>query len=335
MPLDNQSHPELVLHIGGAKCGSSAIQAFLRQNAKSLSSRGIAVPGETLDFNSVVSGQQIWAFEEAATVGDPVAFGARLTRLFEDAEARDCNRLILSAENICNHPDLAPILMRARGNRPVKVVFYVRRQDDFLISGWQQWHLKTFASVEAFLADRVGRVGCWYSMIAPWADLFGDENIIVRPFVREQLKDRDVVSDFCASTGIDEVGLDTRKRNANPSFDEALARLAHRVRDVFEDQHDNQFYETMVNLLGEDALKRHSSSSLLDLETRNRIFARYSEENDALRDRFLPELGKVPLFRPPTEANVRHLTETAKMSDEMAMLTRSVYALAQKLDKAS
>ena len=335
MPLDESSHPELVLHIGGAKCGSSAIQAFLRQNASALAARGIAIPGEALDFNSVVSGQQIWAFEEAATDGDPIALGARLTRLFEDAEARGCHRLVLSAENICNHPDLAPVVMRARGNRPAKVVFYVRRQDDFLISGWQQWHLKTFSSVESYLADRVGRVGCWYSMIAPWADLLGDENIVVRPFVRAQLKDQDVVSDFCAAVGIDDEGLDLQKKNANPSFDEALARLAHRVRDVFDDQHDNRFYEVMVRLLGKEALKTRSASALLDLETRNRICARYAEENDALRDRFLPDLGSAPLFRPPSEANVLQMTEAAKMSEEMAMLTRAVYALAQKLDKAS
>ena len=335
MPLDDPSRPELVLHIGGAKCGSSAIQAFLRHNANALANRGIAIPGEALDFNSVVSGQQIWAFEEAATGDDPAALGPRLTRLFDEAEAQGCHRLVLSAENICNHPDLAPVILQARGNRPVRVVFYVRRQDDFLISGWQQWHLKTFSTVQAYLADRVGRVGCWYSMIAPWADLFGDENITVRPFVRKELKDQDIVSDFCAAVGIEGEGLDQSKRNANPSFDEALARLAHRVRDVFEDQHDNHFYEVMVRLLGNEALKSRSASSLLDLETRNRIFARYAQENDALRDRFMPELGNVPLFRPPTEANVRTLTEAAKVSEEMAMLTRSVYALAQKLDKAS
>ena len=90
-----------------------------------------------------------------------------------------------------------------------------------------------------------------------------------------------------------------------------------------------------MRLLGKEALKTRSASALLDLETRNRICARYAEENDALRDRFLPDLGSAPLFRPPSEANVLQMTEAAKMSEEMAMLTRAVYALAQKLDKAS
>ena len=228
MPLDEC---EVTVHIGGAKCGSSAIQAFLRQNVETLGSRGIALPGTGLDFASEVTGEQIWAFEEAATSGDGTQdLERRLSDLFTAADEKAARQVILSAENICNHPALAEAFRRASGNRAIRVVFYVRRQDDFLISSWQQWHLKVFPSLEAYLADRVGRVANWYSMITPWADLFGDANVIVRPFVREQLKDGDVVADFCETLGIEIDGLSPLKRAANPSFDEALARLAHRVQ---------------------------------------------------------------------------------------------------------
>ena len=333
MPLDDS---ELVLHIGGAKCGSSAIQAFLRQNSVALSDRHIAVPGKTLDFRSEVTGEQIWAFEDAATgAGDPSDLVGKLTSLFEEADEKGANKVVLSAENICNHSSLAPVLGRAWGNRPIKVVFYVRRQDDFLISGWQQWHLKVFDTIEAYLADRVGRVACWNSMIAPWADVLGDENIVVRPFVRDHLKNRDVVADFCDVIGVDQAGLSPLPRAANPSFDEALARLAHRVRDVFDGPHDNRFYETMVRLLGADALKQDSASSLLSLETRHHILARYAEENELLKRRFLPKFGDASLFNLPGEDNVRELSDAKKLSDDMAMLTRCVYALAEKCDKAS
>ena len=327
---------ELVVHIGGAKCGSSAIQAFLRQNSETLSDRHIAVPGKALDFRSEVTGEQIWAFEDAATgIGNPSDLVARLTKLLEEADEQGANKIVLSAENICNHACLVDVLGRARGNRPIKVVFYVRRQDDFLISGWQQWHLKVFDTVEAYLADRVGRVACWHSMIAPWADVLGDDSIVVRPFVRDRLKNRDVVADFCDVIGVDQAGLSPLPRAANPSFDEALARLAHRVRDVFDGPHDNRFYETMVRLLGTDALKKESASSLLSLETRHHILARYAEENELLKKRFLPDFGDAPLFNLPSERNVRDLSEAKKLSDDMAMLTRCVYAIAEKCDKAS
>ena len=333
MPLDES---ELILHIGGAKCGSSAIQAYLRQNAETLMNRNVAVPGKALDFSSEVTGEQIWAFEDAATgASDAAGLKARLIKLFADADDHGTGKIVLSAENICNHASLAPILASTCGNRSVKVVFYVRRQDDFLISGWQQWHLKVFDTVEAYLADRVGRVACWHSMIAPWADALGDDNIVVRPFVRDHLKNKDVVADFCNVIGIDQTGLSALPRAANPSFDEALARLAHRVNDVFDGPHDNRFYETMVRLLGADALKKDSASSLLSLETRHHILARYAEENEQLKKRFLPELGDAPLFKLPNEDNVRNLSDAKKLSDDMAMLTRCVYALAKKCDKAS
>ncbi len=333
MPLDEC---ELTVHIGGAKCGSSAIQAFLRQNAETLGSRGIALPGTGLDFASDVTGEQIWAFEKAVTAGGGTQdLERRLSELLTLADERAAKNVILSAENICNHSALAEAFRRSVGNRAIRVVFYVRRQDDFLISSWQQWHLKVFPSLEAYLADRVGRVANWYSMITPWADLFGDANVIVRPFVRERLKGGDVVADFCEVAGIEIDGLSPLKRDANPSFDEALARLAHRVRDVFEGPHDNRFYEVMVRLLGQDALKKASASSLLPLDVRRRILSRYDEENAALKERFLPQLGDAPLFRPPGDANVLDLSEAQKTSDDIAMLTRCVYALAEKLDRVS
>ena len=327
---------ELVLHIGGAKCGSSAIQAYLAQNAGALAARRVAVPGKLLDFTSEVTGEQIWAFENAACGDtDVAALKQRLQALLNEAGARGHRKVVLSAENICNHPALSVALRSVCDGRPAKIVFYVRRQDDFLISSWQQWHLKMFDSVEAFLADRVGKVACWHTMIAPWADAFGDRNVRVRPFARERLKGRDVVTDFFDCIGVSQDGLADLARPANPSFDEALARLAHRVRDVFDDQHDNCFYEVMVRLLGQSALKKGSASSLLDLETRHRILARYGDENAALKTRFLPELGDAPLFRPPAEADVLTICDRQKMSDDIAMLTRAVYALARRNEDGS
>lgn len=323
---------KVVLHIGGSKCGSSAVQASLRQNVETLATKGVAVPDPSLGFSAEITGEQIWLFENAATHGEEHKIASLLKETVEAAQSKGQDTLIASAENICNHPSLAAPLADALNGFDVKVVLYVRRQDDFLISGWQQWHLKQFDSLSSFLADRVGRVANWYEMVCPWADAFGDDRIDVRPFVRDRLKDGDVVADFYDRIGVDPSGLKPLERVANPSFDEALGRIAHRVRDVFDDQHDNRFYEVMVRLLGPAALKSGSASSLLDFETRARILARYKDDNDALKARFLPELGNQPLFRPLTGTDVIETSEAEKLSQEMAMLTRAIYALAQRAE---
>lgn len=319
---------KVILHIGGSKCGSSAIQAYLRQNVSALADQGVAVPGKEMDFQSTVSGEQIWFFENAAGQKDIARIVAQVRAMLEQAKQDNKNAVIISAENICNHSFLAPALKQAISDTAAQVVFYVRRQDDFLISGWQQWHLKHFDSISAYLADRVGRVGNWHQMIVPWADAFGDECISVRPFVRHHLKSGDVVADFFDLIGVSQDTLSPLNRVANPSFDEALGRIAHRVKDVFDDQHDNTFYEVMIRLLGASALKTESASSLLGLDTRRHILARYAEENEALKQRFLPQLGKQPLFCALEDTDVSNKSETDLLSEEMAMLTRAIYALA-------
>lgn len=324
--------PRFILHIGGSKCGSSAIQAYLSRNAETLAARGVGVPGKNLDFSSEVTGEQIWYFENSVASGDTEAIASRMGILSETARDSGIETVIVSAENICNHPALAPVLAEALRMNEVRVVFYVRRQDEFLISSWQQWNLKRFDSVEVFLAARAGRDARWFSMVTPWAEAFGDDVLTVRPFLRNALKNGDVIADFFAVSGLPNDGLQPLSRDANPSFDEALARLAHRVRDVFDGPHDNRFYDVMARLLGKDALKKGSASSLLDLETRKEILALYEEENAALKSRFMPDVTEGPLFPPPTAENVIVTSDAENLSDEIALLTRAVYALAARLE---
>lgn len=330
--MPSPSEPRFILHIGGSKCGSSAIQAYLARNAEALGARGVGVPGNALDFVSEVTGEQIWFFEDSVASGDIGGIGSRLRSLSETARERGLGTVIISAENLCNHPALAPVFAEALRSNDVRVIFYVRRQDDFLISSWQQWNLKRFESVEAFLAARAGRDARWYSMIAPWAEVFGDDAMTVRPFLRSALKDGDVIADFFSVAAVSNEGLQPLTRDANPSFDEALARLAHRVRDVFDGPHDNRFYDVMARLLGKDALKKGSASSLLDLDTRMRVLALYEEENAALKARFMPSVPEGPLFPPPTAENVIATSDAEQLSDDIAMLTRAVYALAARLE---
>lgn len=325
--------PEVVLHIGGAKCGSSAIQAYMARNLSALSDLGVLVPGTAMDFASDITGEQIWVFENAAVSGDMAGLSARVSSTLDQARERNAAMLVLSAENMCNHPALAQVMAETLAGLKVRVVFYVRRQDDFLISSWQQWNLKRYSTVETFLAERAGKDARWNTMICPWAEAFGDDRVTVRPFVRSHLNNGDVIDDFFQVIGVGQEGCRPLERNANPSFDEALARLAHRARDVFDGPHDNRFYDVMARLMGDCVLKKGSASSLLDLDTRRAVMELYRDENAALKQRFLPDMGEGPLFAMPRPEDVIERSEAEKLSDDIAMLTRAVYALAARSEK--
>ena len=323
----------LIIHIGGAKCGSSAIQDHLARNHGRLRSDGVLVPSKGLTLADEILGQQIWFLEHLSVRPDgPDVLKHRIGRLGVHMEAKGLHTLIVSAENICNHRPLAEWFASAAEGFETQIVFYVRRQDDYFISAWQQWELKRFASMQAYVAEKAGHDANWLDMIAPWEAAFGAKAIVLRPFRRDVLHGRDVVTDFLQELGLPQDGYDPPKGVSNRSFDEHLGDLAHRAQDVFKGPHDNDFYGVMVRLIGEKAFKSRSASHLLSLDERLALLSVYDEGNRALRDRYLPEFGDRPLFDPPTPDDVAVPTEAEKLAAENALLVRALYRLARLVD---
>ena len=323
----------VVLHIGAAKCGSSAIQHHLANNLARMGQIGIGVPGKNLDAESEVTGELIWFFENLGEREDRLGIlRRRFARLLARSETSGHSHLVVSAENICNHPDYAVLLREALPGIDTKVVFYVRRQDDYFISAWQQWNLKRFNSLDDYLSLRVGLDARWLATIAPWIEHFGLESVIVRPFRRDLLVGNDVVSDFFCSIGFGEADTGPLGGTVNSSFDENLAEMAHRIRDVFRDAHDNEFFEVMVRLMGKPALKKGGASQVLTLEQRQSIYDRYRDENEELKRLCLPELGEHPLFEPPVSEDVSEPSDIERLKAENAILMRGLYLLAKKID---
>lgn len=322
----------LILHIGAAKCGSSAIQAYLSLNRANLLNNGILSPDLELGLDSEFKGQQIWQIEKIAALENRVDV---LTDVLEKLRAHmiqvGLHTLIISAENISNRPDLAAVFQKAATGFETQIVFYVRRQDDYLISAWQQWDLKEESTLEQILDGQRARNLDWNAIISPWADSFGDGNVIIRAFRRDKLTDNDAVQDFFWSLGLSQENCTPLPDAANRSFNEHLGDLAHRIQDVFENQHDNRFFSVIIDLLGNDGYKTGSASLLLTLEQRRKIMAGYDKSNQDLKRRFLPEFGDSPLFEAPTEKNVNTMSDIEKLRAENALLMRCVYKLAQKL----
>lgn len=326
------SGPTIIFHIGAAKCGSSAIQGYLRQNHAVLAQNGTVVPGTRLDLESEVLGECIWFVERM--MGEEDGQGVlrrRISRLAAHAARTGASHLVISAENICNHQALAALFRAASAGFDAKVVFYIRRQDDYFLSAWQQWNMKRYPSLDDYVEKRAGVDANWLEIANTWADAFGDANMLVRPFSRERLVDGDVVADFLAVTGIDGSGCTPLASAANQSFDGHLADMAHRIRDVFDGAHDNEFFVVMAQLLGDKAFRTGSASHLMSLDDRIALLKHYDADNNTLKRRFLPELGDAPLFRPPSEKDVRPMSDIERLQAENAVLMRCVYLLARKL----
>ncbi|MEP5198739.1 MAG: hypothetical protein ABJQ66_04925 [Paracoccaceae bacterium] len=328
---------KLILHIGGAKCGSSAIQRYNATHRDRLASQYVClVPDTTLGMEGPFTGEQIFFFEQMRKDKENGVkiVASRMGQLKRYMQQHGLQTLIVSAENLINLGGCEKLFASVASEFDVEIVLYVRRQDQYFVSAWQQWHLKTYASPQAYVDARLGIDANWTNMLRPWEEQFTSAKFNVRIFQRNRLIEQDVVADFYATSGLGGLLEGTQSLVANKSFSEHLGDMACRVQDVFDSPHDNAFYEVMADAIGAQAFKKSSGSHIYTLQEREDILDAYADCNEQLRQKYFPDIAAdIPLFDPPTERDVVVKTDEEKSAAEIDLLTRAVFGMLQQLRK--
>jgi hypothetical protein len=292
----------LVLHIGANKTGSSAIQAFLRLNAAELARSGLFVAPSDLSLDGEISGQHVWFVEEL--LSDIPAGGRRIARRIDKLMAGlpEDARLLISAENLSNGTGAERVFGGLAETYDVQVLFYVRRQDELLLSSWQQWESKISGDFWAWLTDCVGIRGNWRSVLQAWENVVPRNNITVRIYERSRMPDGDVIADFARALGLSERLSELQRPEGvvNASYADAVVELAKGNRALFHDKHDNDFYNA-VEQLTEGRYHRNPRESVITHEQRRAILRRYVESNEWVRAHYFPDLPE--LFVRPKPAD--------------------------------
>ena len=322
---------ELFLHIGAGKCGSSAIQRFLAVNSDGLADAGMLVPGHDLTAGSKGCDMHLQYFEEGIDRPD---FGTEVRERLADLKATAVRRgdraVVISAENLINPKGFVDLFPPAVDLFDVRIMAYVRRQDDFVVSAWQQWQIKQHTDFWDYYATTRGKVN-WFSQLEPWKQIYGRDAMVVRRFDRRALVDGDVVADFCDVIGVDVDRLE-RTGEANRSLHERFHPLASNHRTaLFRSIHDNRFYRFLEEVLGDSAYKDYRGSTLLTLAQRRMIVADHEGPNDRLKAEYFPELGDQPTFPPPTADDV-HDNAGPPMDDATQLLWVAMFRLWSRMD---
>jgi hypothetical protein len=224
---------ELVLHIGTGKTGTSSVQFFLRDNRDRLAELGLLyprTPGRARHSRLVlfaspddeIEGYPHWARQKQS---DPATFRRIFRRrLLKEIEQSGLSRVLMSDEEL--YKASVPTLQRLgrfTGGiaRELRLVCYLRRQDDHMVSRYQQgvkvgWvsRLDAWAREDmSDLYDYAGRLGQHRQLLAPGA-------IVVRRFEASAFTGGSLRQDF-----LDAVGVDARADemvqlpDLNPSLD--------------------------------------------------------------------------------------------------------------------
>lgn len=209
----------LYLHVGTRKTGTTALQKFLDINYYLLKkTHGVLYPraGQVLS-DGYHAHHRLFNINNKSAVD---SLDANIEAIIDEGLGAKC--CVLSSEILADSSsfkhDLSVYKSILGLADKVKIILYLRRQDAYLESSYSQ---KTKLSENRDILSHKQELCLDYrSMCDRWRDLVGKENLIVRIYEREQLKEGNIFADFLEIFKIplsDEFSLP--EKVINPSLD--------------------------------------------------------------------------------------------------------------------
>ncbi|NNE86602.1 MAG: hypothetical protein HKN27_00875 [Silicimonas sp.] len=303
---------DLFLHIGPHKTGTTAIQTAFADNAAALRRRGLLYP----KCNWAYPAHHRLAFAMKDKVnpidGSRPDFATELDALCQALEKSRLPRAFISSEEFFACP--ADRIARLKAALPVEnvtILAYPRRPDTFLISCHNQKTKQVgngfAAPITRFLkephkiAPEIDALAC----ITAWADVFGNDNVALRPFEAGSPLD-----DMVARFGIEGIAPNKTLNSSVPGVVAEVMRLA-KVQDMGVAQQRKLFAKA------NEVFADRPPFSINDAD-RLRIIETFEADNDALFARFGQENPyRTANFRPSQNAHTQNIT----VHDLMALIT--------------
>jgi hypothetical protein len=243
---------DVTLHIGSGKTGTSTIQRVLRRNPDALRAAGLLYPRTPGRARHTQLGLFVRPDDELVShadwltgdYGEPAAFRRDFRkRLDREITRSGAQGVVFSDEGLFSAGDRTIRRMRRLTRRlgsKTRLVVYLRRQDDHLVSRYQQVvkmgevaPLTTWAK-----QDWVGTYD-YYLRLRAWQELEPDA-FVVRRFERKRMVNGSLVSDFldAAGIGLDEATL-THTEPRNESLGAEAIELL-RILNIYRVKHESE-----------------------------------------------------------------------------------------------
>ncbi len=207
---------DAVLHVGSGKTGTSTIQSFCRRNRDRLRALGVLYPRTPGEARHGRLGLSVRSDDELAASphwgrqrwSDPGAFREDFRRELaaEIAEAGAPTVLFSDEAFFAATSDAGLGRLRQLLDdlaRTVRVVVYLRRQDDHLVSRYQQL-VKTgeVRRLAAWATDDFSRIYDYDAALRRHERLLAPDVLVVRRFERGRFTDDTLLQDFLDAAGV-------------------------------------------------------------------------------------------------------------------------------------
>lgn len=284
----------LFIHIGTHKTGTTAIQRAFKADEKALLKEGLV---------------RLRSCDRIALPSLQTAELAEMTTLLrQEAERRSARpvRYLMTCEGFsgdpltgyADAPVIASRLRAATQGFDVRIILFLRRQDDFIESLYtQRIHEGRSETFEEFLRLIRLEEMSWLRLTEAYAAEFGRENLIVRRYHKAFYPEpADLLADFCKIVGVrQELIARSLGRVRNQGFSREAVELARSCNPHLDKERQKQLRQLLQPL---SAKPVHSRYAYFTEQQREQLLALHQAANDEVARRYLSDGGNGPLFPP-------------------------------------
>jgi hypothetical protein len=285
----------IVLHIGTHKTGTTSLQATLARAGDALAAAGL---------HYVEGGREgrfahhplAWALHGRRKAPMSAWDGVRA----ELAQHKSAVNILSTEAFWFEDPQSVRDALGEVG--AVRVVAYLRRQDEFLQSLYKQSVSSGRKTDFPTWLTQMRRRGDYLATLDAWARVFGDDAITVRPY-EQRGRTIDVVRDFLGLVDADADAV-LRGQAKGPRNPTPRREVLHFLRAFNQLELDVNHEKLLMRILKRKMKIYVRSIDLLDAEQCAAVMARYADGNRAIAERWL---GGAPLFddtEPPLPAEI-------------------------------
>lgn len=300
-----------IIHIGSQKTGTTTIQSFLYQNRAALTSQGIRYEplsprrtaqmelglvgivrsGGTLDQPSKLRAMGVRSAASQAAFVDQFEESLRLgVKTWPEhtylASSEQIHAWLFNADRVS-----ALHTMLAKHFEQVRYVVYYRAQEDFMLSTYSEAIRRGETTTLEQHIDKFINLMNYNRRAKIWASVVGRENLTVRLFDKNAMRNSDLLDDFCEVTGIDRSPLETPASKNMSLTAEQIAlyrKIGKRTPAYLPTGHPNPLFWLAKTVL-QRSLPKPGTRVILTPAQAARIHEVNAGPNEKLRAEFFPE----------------------------------------------
>lgn len=303
--MSTDSVPELLIHVGGPKTGTTAIQRYMYRSREAYARQGIywveTYPGLKSPDHPDSWAHHVYSHKWGGWLNSSEfeVTPDEAWRALQEFIQTKGGRHIISSERFTDilpgpiGDDVINFIKEMAGAARVKVIGYVRRQDDLIESFFRQ-QIKVGLltgrdrpSIDAYMQN-LPACAFFDETFSRAADLLGKENVIVRIYDSDRLVGGDSVSDFLYACDLPALGsVERLVEPINPSLNTLTSKLLSdpRIVNGFAGQIGSARF--IRDFFNQDHFSRLNKRVLFDSNMRREIMDSFAAGNDHLANMFL------------------------------------------------